>query len=572
MSAPTSRLDLPADKDLDSAQQAELTDEKPPRDLRFWLIFLSLCVCSFLTALEIGSITIALPTIIDVLHGSQFIWVGSAYALGSTALIPLAGGLAQIFGRRPILLGSLLLFGVGSAMCGAAKSMNVLIAGRTIQGLGGGGIISLTQIIVADLVSLRERGSFNGLISMQTSDTDCSQRAYAIGIGVGPIVGGGLAAVGQWRWLFYLNIPICGVAAILVIVFLRLRTPSGTLREKLARIDYSGNILVVAATTSTVIALTWSGIQFPWGSAQVLVPLILGMVGLVGFFVYEGRYAKYPMAGHLLRLSTCFSIFLHEQVPFAVLSTRTGLSGYAQTFFTSMIVVMVNYYIQVYFQACYNVSPIAAGVDGLALAIIPAPMGLLAGLMIQKRNFYRVPLVVGWILLIMGVGLFGSLDIDTNRSQVIGYSILCGAGCGILIMGSYFPVLAPIDITQNAQALALLVFIRNFSLVWGVTVGGTILQNQLHSRLPADFVAKFPGGVEIAYSIIPVIRTLPDPLRTEVRTAFADALKAVWWTTTGLAVLGFLTSLFMRHYTLHTTTNKDWGLENAEEEKREVNP
>ncbi|KAF7355674.1 Iron permease [Mycena sanguinolenta] len=579
MSATASGLDLPADappKDLGAAQQAEL--EKPPRDLRFWLIFVSLCVCSFLTALEIGSITTALPTIIDVLHGTQFIWVGSAFALGSTALIPFAGGLAQIFGRRPILLGSLLLFGVGSAMCGAAKSMNVLIAGRSAYSrsrwrghyfvdadhCSGFGLPARTwflqwfDIYASYLTDLKDAVLTVSKEPMPLgSESDpLLEVAWQPSInGAGCFVSGIFLSIRTDCSNFSdLNIPICAVAAVLVIAFLRLRTPPGTLREKFARIDYSGNILVIAATTSTVIALTWGGIQFPWGSANVLVPLILGMVGLVGFFVYEGFYAKYPM------------------VPFSVLSTLTALSGYIQTFLTSMIVAIINYYIQVYFQACYNVSPLASGVDGLALAIIPAPMGLIAGLIIQKRNSYRVPLAVGWILLLIGVGLLSSLDADTSRSQAIGYTVLCGAGFGILILGSYFPVLAPIKITQNAQALALFVFIRNFSLVWGVTVGGTILQNQLSSRLPADFVAQFPGGVEIAYSIIPVIPTLQDPLRTEVRNAFADALKVVWWTTTGLAGLGFFASLFMKHYTLHTVTDKEWGLESGEGEKTEVNP
>ncbi|KAJ7833677.1 major facilitator superfamily domain-containing protein [Mycena leptocephala] len=485
--------------------------------MRFWLIFLSLCVCSFVTAIELGSVTTALPTIINDLHGMQFIW---------------------IFGRRPVLLGSLLLFGTGSAVCGAAKSMGALIAGRTIQGLGGGGIISLTQIIVSDLVSLRERGAFNGLISI----------AYAIGVGIGPVVGGGLAVTGQWRWLFYLNIPICGLAAVLVVAFLRLRTPSGTLREKFARIDYFGNLLVVAATTATVLGLTWGGIQFPWGSANVLVPLILGLVGLVGFFVYEGRYARYPM------------------VPFDVLSTLTALSGYVQTFLTSMILIIIGFYLQVYFQACYNVSPVGSGVDGLGLSFIGAPIGLIAGIVIQKTNSYRIPIIVGWALMVVGIGLLSTLDADSTRSKAIGYSIIAGMGIGDLILASYFPVLAPIKVAQNAHALALLVFVRNFSLVWGVTVGGTILQNELHKRLPPDFVALFPGGVEIAYSIIPSIRTLEEPLRTHVRVAFAESMQVVWWTTTGIAGLGFLVSLSMKHYKLHTDIDGEWGIEEKEKE------
>ncbi|KAJ7624051.1 major facilitator superfamily domain-containing protein [Mycena polygramma] len=507
---------------LDTTQRGN--PEEKHRDLRFWLIFVSLCVCSFLTAIEIGSITTALPTIVDELHGNGFIWVGSAFALGSTALIPFAGGAAQIFGRRPVLLGSLLLFALGSAVSGAARSMNMLIAGRTIQGLGGGGIISLTQIIVSDLVSLRERGTFNGLISI----------SYSIGVGIGPVVGGSLASTGQWRWLFYLNLPICGLAAILVFFFLRLRTPPGTLRDKFTLIDYFGTLLLVAATTSTVIALTWGGIQFRWSSANVLVPLILGLLGIIAFFVYEGLYATHPL------------------VPFSVLSTRTGLSGYAQTFLTSMIMMILSYYSQVYWQVCSDVSSTGSGVNGLGLSFIAAPMGLLAGIIPKDK-------------------LVPTVNADTGRSVSIGYTVIVGIGIGVLILASYFPVLAPISVTQNAQALALFVFVRNFSLVWGITVGGTILQNELQKRLPADFIAQFPGGVEIAYAVIPVIRTLDEPLRTEVRVAFAESLKVVWWTTTGVAGLGVLACLLMKHYQLHTAVDNEWGMEEIEKQKMGTN-
>ncbi|KAK7059979.1 iron permease [Favolaschia claudopus] len=527
------------DRPVTPVMKPDAEDEKHPRDMRFWLIFLSLCVCGFITALEMGVISAALPTIVDDLHGSQFMWVGSAYALGATALLPFSGGLAQLFGRRPVLLGSLALFAVGSVVCGAAKSMNTLIAGRTIQGLGGGGIISLSQIVVADLVPLRERGSFNGLITL----------AYSVGCGISPIVGGSLAATGQWRWIFYLNVPICGLAAVLVVAFLRLRTPPGTLREKLQRIDYIGNILVVGATTSTVLALTWGGIQFSWGSANILVPLIVGLCGLAVFLIYEARFAAHPM------------------VPFDVMSTRTGLSGYAQTFFTSMILITIIYYLQVYFQACYNVSPTAAGVDGLGVAFITAPVGLFAGIVIQKTHSYRVPLWIGWIWIVVGIALLGTLDADTSRGKAIGYSIIAAIGMGTLILGSYFPVLAPVSVTKNAHALAFFVFLRNFSLVWGVTVGGTVLQNQLHKRLPAEFAAQFPGGVEIAYAAIPLIRTLEEPLKTQVRNAFADSLKIVWWVTTGIAGLGLLCSLGMKHYPLHTSVDKDWGLDGAPQSK-----
>ena len=133
-----------------------------PKDFRFWIVLFSLCTALFLSALELTAVSTALPTIVSTLHGKDFVWVGSAYALASSAILPMTGGLAQIFGRTPSFLGSISLFAIGSAICGAAQNMNMLIAGRTVQGLGGGGILSLTIIVIGDMVTLEERGLYAG--------------------------------------------------------------------------------------------------------------------------------------------------------------------------------------------------------------------------------------------------------------------------------------------------------------------------------------------------------------------------------------------------------------------------
>lgn len=133
-----------------------------PKDLRFWVMLLALCMALFLSALELTAVSTALPTITADLHGEDFVWVGSAYALASSAILPMTGGLAQIFGRRPSFLGSIALFAIGSAVCGAARNMSMLISGRTVQGLGGGGILSSTIIVIGDMVTLEERGLYAG--------------------------------------------------------------------------------------------------------------------------------------------------------------------------------------------------------------------------------------------------------------------------------------------------------------------------------------------------------------------------------------------------------------------------
>lgn len=146
-----------------------MKDNHNARGLRFWLVLLSLCLTLFLSALELTAVSTALPTIASDLHGSDFVWVGAAYALTSAAIIPMSGGIAQIFGRKPAVLIAIPLFALGSVLCGAAKNMNMLIAGRSVQGLGGGLILSLSNIILSDLVSLEKRGAFHSVFGLSVT-------------------------------------------------------------------------------------------------------------------------------------------------------------------------------------------------------------------------------------------------------------------------------------------------------------------------------------------------------------------------------------------------------------------
>ncbi|KAF7289718.1 MFS general substrate transporter [Mycena indigotica] len=503
------------------------------RDLRFWGVIAAIMVSAFTSALDLTSVSTALPVITRELHGTQFVWVGSAYALSSTAFLPMSGGVAEVFGRRIVMIAALFFFALGSVLCGAAPSMNFLIVGRTIQGLGAGGLTSLTQIVLSDLVSLKDRGLFSGLLGL----------AWAIASFIGPVIGGVLADHGAWRWLFYLNIFTSVFAAVLVFLFLRLRTPTGTVKEKLMRIDWIGNLLVISASSAVIIALTWGGIQYPWSSPRVLTPLILGTIGLIGFFVYEANVAVNPI------------------VPFSLMSTLTGLSGYLQTFVASIVMIATIYYLPVYFQACHGSSPTASGVDTFGLGFVIAPSNIVAGITIARTKHYRPQLWLSWIIVMIAAGLLSTLHAESSRARTIGYEVFIGVGIGILTTGTYFPVLAPLPVSENAHALAFFIFTRAFGQVWGVTIGAAVLQNYLGRHLPAAFDGAFPQGTEIAYAAIPLIKTLPPDLAQATREAFASALSVVWLVMIGIAGLGLLTSLLMKHLTLHGETNEKWGVD-----------
>ncbi|KAI0259685.1 iron permease [Gloeopeniophorella convolvens] len=508
-------------------------NQSPPKDWRFWCIIASLALAVLLTAIEFTSIGAALPTIVKDLTGEQFIWVGSAYTLGSTALLPLCGGLAQIFGRRPIMLGAVFLFALGSAVCGAASSMNMLIAGRTVQGIGSGCITAAVEIIISDLATLRERGTYTGLMAL----------TWAIGGGVGPVIGGVMAHAGLWRWLFYLNLPICAVTALSITCFLRLRMPSTPLREKLGRIDWIGNLLIVSSTTAIVIALTWGGVRYPWDSARVLVPLALGLSGLGVFLIYELFFCKAPI------------------IPIVLRTGLTGSSGYLQHFLVSTILTSLSYWFPVFFEACKVENATKAGVDLFGLSYGISLAAVFAGIFVEKTGKYRGISYVGWILMVVGAGLLTTLRVDTNLAQSIGYQVVIGAGVGFIYVVSVFPILASVSVTQTAPALAFYVFTGNFAFVWGVTVGGSVLQNELKRKLPESIVSQFPQGVEIAYSIIPIISSLDEQLRNLVANAFADSLRVVWQVLLGIAAAGLLASLVMKGLPLHNYIDEEWSRE-----------
>ncbi|KAH8102978.1 Mfs1.2 [Cristinia sonorae] len=527
-------------------------EPKFKKDTAFWLVFITICVSLFLSALEFTGLSTALPTIVHDLKGDDFVWVGSGYALASTATLPLSGGLAQVFGRRAVMIIALLTFSLGSAFCGSARSMTWLIAARVVQGLGGGGLLALPNIILSDLVPLVERGKYHGIIGL----------TWALASAIAPLIGGALANNGQWRWFFYLNLPVCGVALALAILFLRLPTPPGTLKEKMGRMDWIGNLLCIGSTTSFIVGLTWGGVTYPWSSARVSVALAVGVAGFAAFIAYEAKLAKNPI------------------IPWTLLQNRTSVSGYIQTFINPIGVVAIIYYLPSYYQACKGDSPISSSVNSLTVSLGMAPTVAIAGLSITYYQRYRPQAWIAWALYVVGMGSYTILKAETPTSVVIGLCVPFSIAAGILYSATYFPVLSPLPVSENAHALAFFGFCRSFAAVWGVSIGAAILQNELAKRLPNDFVdligqsatggGHSTGKVNLAYSVIPIIHTLEEPLKEQVRVAFADSVAVIWKTMTGIVAIGLLASLLMGDIPMHTYVDERWSLQHPKVTDQDV--
>ncbi|QRV88142.1 major facilitator superfamily transporter [Ceratobasidium sp. AG-Ba] len=502
-------------------QSNPTSEPQKKKDVRFWLIFLALCVSTFLSALEVTSVSTALPTIVESLQGHDFAWVGSAFTLGSTAFMPMSGGLAEIFGRQVLVI----------TLTTNHAGLSLVVRYR-VSRIGGGGILTLTDIIVADLVPLAERGPFLGIVGA----------VWAIASAIGPPIGGAFAE-SSWRWLFYINLPLTGIAMALVLAFLRLNTPKEPFRQKIARIDWIGNFLVIGSTASTVIALTWAGARYSWSSVQVLAPLIIGLVGLSVALGYEFTFAVEPI------------------IPRELVSNMTSLSGYLATFFHGIVVTAILYFLPVYFQASRGDSPIKSGIDLFGVAFTIAPAAIVTGISTAIFKKYRPQNYLAWVFLLIGTGVLSTLKYDSPKASSIGFQILIGIGAGILYASTTFPVLAPLPVSRNASALALFAFVRTFAGTYGVAIGSSVLQTELSRRLPVEFSAQFPGGSDIAFAAIPFIGGLNEPLRSQVRAAFADALGVLWKVLIGISGMGFLSVLLMKEIEMNTETDDKWAME-----------
>jgi MFS family permease len=261
-----------------------------------WLIMISLAFISLMVALDASILVTVLPEIARKLNGSsvEAFWAGTSYLLTSAIFQPVIASISQTFGRQQLLVISLLFFTVGTILCAVSRDFTMMLTGRCIQGVGGGGIITLTQVIFCDIVPLRQRPKYFPLVL----------GSWSVGSILGPVVGGILTEKASWRWCFHINYPFCGIGLIVAVVFVRLnRVAELTLSQKLKQTDWIGALIFLGGMTSFLVGLSWGGIQHPWNSAATLAPIILGLCALVVF----GRWQRFVRPHSLLPLSIFYN-------------------------------------------------------------------------------------------------------------------------------------------------------------------------------------------------------------------------------------------------------------------------
>ena len=532
----------PVDPLVTDANQPKPEAAAPPsfkRGLRFWTIMVAVGFTGLLTALEATITSTALPTIIANLEGGDaYVWAVNGYLLAMTALQPLYGQLANIFGRRWPTITAAASFLLGSGIAGGAQNIGMLIAGRVIQGIGAGGINVLCEILVCDLVPLRHRGNYlAGMFGM-----------IAIGTALGPFFGGLIVDRTTWRWVFYLNLPIGGVALILLFFALHVNANKDkNLATSLGKIDWIGNAIFVSSICALLIALSWAGAIYPWSSFRVLVPLILGLVGMGAFIAYEGSpFCSQPM------------------MPLHLFSNRTSATAFVLTFLHSIVTIWALYFLPVYFQGVLGSSAQRSGVQLLPTILVLIPFAIAAGGVMSKLGRYRPIHHIAFALMAVGMGLFSLLDEKSNTGTWVGFQIVESAGAGFMIPTLLPAVLAPLTEADTALATATWSFLRSFGQVWGTAIAAAVFNNrfgQLADRIADPVIREqVSGGDAYQYATANFTKSLAPETKQQFISALNGSLQRSWYVAIAFAALGFVLVIIEKEVPLREELDTEYGV------------
>ncbi|MBX9360512.1 MFS transporter [Streptomyces sp. WAC04114] len=484
-----------------------------------------------LAALDQTIVSTALPTIVSDLGGLDHLsWVVTAYLLAATAATPLWGKLGDQYGRKRLFQTAIVIFLIGSALCGAAQDMAQLIAFRALQGLGGGGLIVLSMAIVGDLVPPRERGRYQGLFGAVFGATSV----------LGPLLGGLLTQHLSWRWVFYVNLPV-GVVALAVIATV-LHIPRTAQRHV---IDYLGTFLIAAVATCLVLVASLGGTTWAWGSWQIVGLAVLGVLLAVAFVAVERRAAEPVLPLKLFRVRT---FTLAALISFVVGFAMFGAMTYLPTFL----------------QVVQGISPTMSGVH-----MLPMVLGLLlastaSGQIVSRTGRWKVFPIAGTGITTLGLLLLHQLDEHSSTAELSGFFFVFGLALGLVMQVLVLIVQNAVPYEDLGVATSGATFFRSIGASFGVAVFGTIFAGRLGDQLTDAFRGvRLPPGISVdTLEADPRgIAALPSGLRPPALHAYAVSITDVFLYAAPVALLGFVLAWFLKEDPLRGSVTAPDGTE-----------
>ena len=502
----------------------------------------------FLAALDQTVVGTALPRIVTDLQGNElYTWVVTSYLLASTITVPIYGNLSDVYGRKLILVISIVIFLGGSALCGVSQTMVQLIIFRAIQGIGAGALFPVSLAIIGDLFSPREQGRYQGLFGA----------VFGISFILGPLIGGILTDNATWRWVFYVNLPV-GIVALAVIAVTLPNVRKGTSARDL---DYVGIVLFTAGVVPLLIGLTnkgqtdKSGHLYGWTSPQVGLLLLIAAV-LLALFLLAERRAKEPI------------------IPLGLFRERSYAASNVATFFISFAMFTAVIYLPRYYQAVRGVSATRSGYETWPILVGIMGGSILTGVLISRTGRYKRILLTSMVILIAGTLLMTRLSADSNNFVLWAWMLLIGVGVGPSMAGFTVVVQSAVPRSQLGVATSTLTFLRQIGGSVGLAIAGTLFTETFTRDLPGKLTAAgvppaFAGriadqlggnltgvgntGSQLGRALPPQLRGIIPAVVDGVHRALATAIAELFWLGLIAAILALGTSALIREVPLHAT-------------------
>ncbi|KAJ5707737.1 hypothetical protein N7488_007538 [Penicillium malachiteum] len=515
-----------------------------PRTLKFWLIMFCNFLALFLVALDRTIIATAIPRITDEFHRLGDIgWYGSAYMLASASSQMLFGRIYKFYNMKWVFSSSIVLFEIGSAICGAAPTSNAFIAGRAIAGFASAGIFSGCMLILISMVPLHKRPMFQGLFGA----------VFGIASVMGPLVGGAFTSGVTWRWCFYINLPIGAVSLLALVMFWH---PQNVQREPLPisthikRLDPLGMAFLVPSIVCLLLALEWGGSTYSWSNSRIIALFVLFGVLIL---VFAGIQIWRPETA---------------TIPAKIIGRRSILSASLFVFFSSSAMMMMIYYLPIWCKSIFEpsahkcirsnmlkmltsspvqtvklVNPVKSGIYTLPFVLSLVVASISGGLLTQKIGYYVPVMYLGPSLISIGIGLMTTFNLSTGSPHWIGYQFISGFGFGLGMQINGLVVqriLPPPDIPIG---VALMFFLQQLGGSIFITVGQTILSNTLVSHLSG--IPGLDTGLIVNEGATKLVSVVPSKNMVVVQEAYSYACTRIFFAALGLAFLTLFSSLAM---------------------------
>ncbi|SCV72438.1 BQ2448_3975 [Microbotryum intermedium] len=452
----------------------------------------------FLAALDQTIVSTALPTISRELGGSSraYAWVGTGASWSSSASYLPDGKAAVIFGRKIVLYAVIAIFLFGSAMCGAAQNMTWLCVCRGVQGVGGGGIIQLTQICVADIIPLRQRSKYSGFLGT----------TWGIAAVLGPLIGGVFTDTVSWRWVFFINLPTGGIALLVLIFYLNLNPhKTAPVADLVRTFDFLGLGLIVGGLILLLVGFS-SG-ERSWKSAETIALLVIGGVMLC-------------------------------------------VAGFVETH-TKRSPIIPAFYLPVYFQSRGS-NALESGLRLMPFSVVSAMMSICSGFIINKTGRVKEPIIVGFFIFTVGTALLATLSEKSSLGMEVGYQLIAAIGVGNLFQSAYVATQSSVAIEDMPTATSTVGLIRSLGGTVGISVSGALYASQLRSRLAG--IPNYTGTASTQGDLSSLVLIEPPELRAQVLHAYARAINSPWIVGAPLLFVSSILVCFQKHYSLDRKT------------------